>query len=70
MTPKQKRTEIKRILSCLEDNNRKVFNLMYAPNAHGQDVNITVDEMPARHLNWALQQCTASYHQIFNILKS
>jgi hypothetical protein len=70
MTPKQKRTEIKRILACLEDKNRKVFNLMYAPLDHGQDVNITVDSLPAKKLDWALRQCTASYHQIFDILKA
>jgi hypothetical protein len=70
MTPKQKRAEIKRLLSCLQDKNRYVFNLMYAPNNKDQDVNITVDEMPAKQLTWALQQCTTSYHQIFDILKS
>ena len=29
MTPKQKRTEIKRILHLLEPGNRKMFNRMY-----------------------------------------
>jgi hypothetical protein len=68
MTPKQKRTEIKRILSKLEDKNRLVFKRMYSHLDLDKDVNLVVDEMPAPKLDWALQQCKNSYHEIFKIL--
>lgn len=69
MTPKQTRQEIKRLLSLLEDSNREVFNRMYSPVDITQDVNITVDNMPANQLSWALKQCQNSYHKIFRILQ-
>ena len=69
MTPKQKRVEIKRILHLLTDENREVFNRMYAPYDISQDVNITVDSMPANRLSWALQQCQNSYYRVFKVLK-
>lgn len=68
MTPKQKRTEIKRILSKLEDSNRLVFKRMYSHGDLKKDINLVVDEMPASKLNWALQQCKNSYHEIFRIM--
>lgn len=68
MTPKQKRTEIKRILSKLEESNRLVFKRMYSHNNLDKDINLVVDDMPANKLDWALQQCKNSYHEIFKIL--
>lgn len=68
MTPKQKRTEIKRILSKLEDKNRLVFKRMYSHLDLEKDINLVVDDMPAPKLDWALQQCKASYHEIFRIM--
>jgi hypothetical protein len=68
MTPKQKRTEIKRILSKLEDSNRIVFKRMYSHGDLEKDINLVVDDMPAPRLNWALQQCKNSYHEIFRIM--
>lgn len=68
MTPKQKRTEIKRILSKLEEKNRLVFKRMYSHLDLDKDINLVVDEMPAPKLDWALQQCKNSYHEIFKIL--
>ena len=68
MTPKQKRTEIKRILSKLEDCNRLVFKRMYSHLDLEKDINLVVDDMPAPKLDWALQQCKSSYHEIFRIM--
>ena len=68
MTPKQKRTEIKRILACLTDENREVFKRMYSPMDFDKDINYVVDDMPAKQLTWALSQCENSYHRIFQIL--
>lgn len=68
MTPKQKRSEIKRILSLLEDHNREIFMRMYSHEDLSRDINEVVDTMPAKRLDWALSQCKSSYHQIFKIL--
>lgn len=68
MTTKQTRTEIKRILPKLDDHNHLVFKRMYSHTDLEKDINSVVDDMPAKQLNWALQQCKASYHQIFRIL--
>lgn len=68
MTPTQKRSEIKRILSKLEDKNRLVFKRMYSHLDLDKDINLVVDDMPAPKLDWALQQCKASYHEIFKIM--
>ena len=70
MTPKQRRAEIKRILHCLNDENRDVFNRMYAPHNITQDIDVTVDEMPTKRLNWALQQCQNSYYRLFRVIKN
>lgn len=70
MTPKQKRAEIKRLLSLLDESNRTIFNRMYSPLDITQDVNITVDSMPAKQLSWALTQCQNSYYKIFKVIKS
>lgn len=68
LTPKQKRSEIKRILSKLDDDNRSIFKRMYSNNNLEKDIDLVVDDMPARQLDWALQQCKNSYHKIFKIL--
>lgn len=68
MTPKQKRAEIKRILSKLDEHNHLIFKRMYSHTDLERDINLVVDSMPARQLDWALQQCKNSYHQIFKIL--
>jgi len=68
MTPKQKRTEIKRILSKLEDDNRMIFKRMYSHDNLDKDINLVVDAMPAKQLDWALQQCKNTYYRIFKIL--
>ncbi len=65
-----RRNEIKRILGLLDDHNRHTFKRMYSHTDLEKDINQIVDEMPARQLQWALQQCTASYHNIFRLLKS
>ena len=70
MTPKQKREEIKRLLSSLDSHNRDIFNRMYSPNDILRDVNDTVDNMPAKQLSWALTQCQNSYYKIFKVIKS
>jgi len=70
MTPKQKRAEIKRLLSLLDIRHREGFNLMYSPLDITQDVYITVDSMPAKKLSWALTQCQNSYYEIFQLLKA
>jgi len=69
MTPKQKRTEIKRILAKLSDGNRNIFMRMYSPFDLDKDINLVVDKMPAKQLNWALQQTQNTYYSIFRILK-
>jgi hypothetical protein len=69
MTPKQKRTEIKRILPKLSDGNRHIFMRMYSPHDLDKDINLVVDKMPAKQLNWALQQTQNTYYSIFRILK-
>jgi hypothetical protein len=68
MTPKQKRTEIKRILHLLSPKNREVFNRMYSPNDLAKPTDEVVDNMPAKRLSWALSQCQNSYHHIFKLL--
>lgn len=70
MTPKQKRVEIKRLLHLLNEDNRYTFNRMYAPNNLDQDVDLTVDNMPAKRLSWALQQCQNSYYRLFKVIQS
>jgi len=69
MTPKQKREEIKRLLSLLNKRNHTVFNLMYSPDNTNNDVNDTVDKMPAKQLNWALTQCQNTYYNLFKVIK-
>ena len=68
MTPKQKRTEIKHILSRLEESNRNTFMRMYSHEDLTKDIDTVVDEMPAKKLDWALRQAKNSYHKIFKIL--
>jgi hypothetical protein len=69
MTQDQKRAEIKRILSLLEEANRTVFKRMYSSLAQDRDINLVVDEMSYQHLDVALKQCENSYHKIFTILR-
>lgn len=70
MNSKQKRTEIKRILALLNDQNRLFFKRMYSFPDVEKDINMVVDEMDAKKLSWALKQCEASYYNIFRILKT
>ena len=70
MTSNQKRKEIKRILSLLEEKNRLMFKRMYSYPDLDKDINDVVDQMDSKKLSWALKQCQASYHEIFRILKS
>lgn len=70
MTPKQKRTEIKRILAKLPDGNRNIFMRMYSHEDLARDINEVVDTMPAKKLNWALQQAENTYYGLFNIIKN
>jgi hypothetical protein len=69
MTPKQKRSEIKRILSKLEESNRNVFMRMYSHKNLEKNINVVVDEIPAKKLDWALTQVKNSYYKIFKILQ-
>lgn len=68
MTPKQKRTEIKRLLHLLSQENREVFNRMYSPDDLDKSTDEVVDAMPAKRLTWALSQCQSSYYRIFKLL--
>lgn len=70
MNSKQRRAEIKRILSLLEESNRLIFKRMYSHLDLDKDINQVVDDMPTKQLAWALTQCQNSYHTIFNILKA
>lgn len=70
MTPKQKRTEIKRLLPKLTDGNRNVFMRMYSPFDRNKDINLVVDELTAKQLNWALQQTQHTYYKLFRIIKN
>lgn len=68
MTPKQKRTEIKRVLHLLEESNRAIFKRMYSHGQLDKDIDLVVDDMPAKQLTWALQQCHNSYYGLFKKL--
>ena len=68
MTPKQKRTEIKRLLHLLSQENREVFNRMYSHDDLDRPVDEVVDNMPSKKLSWALSQCQSSYYRIFKLL--
>jgi hypothetical protein len=68
MTPKQKRTEIKRILHRLEDKHRMLFKRMYSHLDLDKDIDAVVDDMPAKKLSWALSQCQNTYYEIFKLL--
>lgn len=59
---------MKRILALLTDHNRRIFMLMYSHTDLLRDINQVVDEMPNNKINWAYQQVTATYHEIFKIL--
>lgn len=69
MTPKQKRERIKFILSQLEDSNRMIFKRMYSHTDLEKDINLVVDDMPPKNLDWALSQCNNSYYGLLNLLK-
>lgn len=70
MTPKQKRNEIKRLLAKLTDQNRNIFMKIYSPREPDKDINLVVDDLPAKKINWALTQTQNTYHRIFKILKA
>lgn len=69
MTPKQRRTEIKRILHLLSEENRDVFARMYSHENIDRPIDEIVDTMPAKQLKWALSQCETSYHRIWKVLQ-
>lgn len=69
MTPNQKREEIKRLLSLLEDDNRHMFMLMYAGGSTTRDINHVVDSLSTKKLDHALYQCKNTYYKIFKVLK-
>ena len=70
MTPKQKRTEIKRLLHLLHEDNRYTFKRMYSPLDVTKDIDLVVDDMPAKRLSWALQQCQNSYYRLFKVIQN
>lgn len=70
MSPKQKRTEIKRLLGLLDEGCRHTFNRMYSHTDLTRDVNLVVDELPSKKVSWALQQCQNSYYGLFNKIKN
>jgi hypothetical protein len=70
MTPKQKRAEIKRLLSLLDEHNQLTFKRMYSHLDVTKDINFVVDDMPAKQLSWALTQCQNSYYKLFKVIKS
>lgn len=70
MTPKQKRERIKFVLSKLTDGNRSVFMRMYSHNDLTRDINVVVDELPAKRLSWALTQVENTYFKIFRMIKN
>lgn len=45
-----------------------IFKRMYSHNDLDKDINLVVDAMPAKQLDWALQQCKNTYYRIFKIL--
>ena len=69
MTTRQKREEIKRLLALLTDHNRHIFKKMYSPSTD-RDIDHVVDAMPARQLDWALQQVKNTYYGLFNKIKN
>ena len=70
LTPKKRRAEIKRLLSLLDDQQRRMFVMMYSPPSENPDVYDLVDTMPAKRLPWALVQCQNSYYTLFKVIKS
>lgn len=70
MTPKQKRTEIKRLLALLDEHNRYVFVMMYSPPDENPNVDDLVDSMAANKLSWALTQCQNSYYRLFKVIQN
>jgi len=42
---------------------------MYSHEDLARDINEVVDTMPAKKLNWALQQAENTYYKLFRILK-
>ena len=69
MTSKQKRQEIKRLLSFLSDRHRWIFKQMYALDVN-QDIDAVVNTMPANQLSVALCQCQNTYHNLFKVIKT
>lgn len=69
MTPTEKRTEIKRILSLLTEENRIVFKRMYSHDQLDKTIETVVDDMPRKNLTWALTQCQNSYYNLFKVIK-
>lgn len=70
MTPKQKRERIKFVLAKLTDGNRNIFMRMYSHEDLTRNINEVVDTMPAKQLNWALQQVENTYYSLFRKIKN
>lgn len=70
MTPKQKRTEIKRILSKLTGKTHSTFMHVYSPLEPDKDINLVIAGIPVRELSWVLVKLQILYYKIFEILKS
>ena len=70
MTSLERRKEIKRILHLLEDKHRHGFKLMYSNLDLEKDIDLVVDEMPRKKLEWALTQCQNSYYNLFKVIKN
>ena len=63
------RTEIKRMLSLLTEENRYVFRLMY-PYSNSEDINLVVDGIPDKKIKWALKQVQNTYYGLFKKIKN
>lgn len=64
-----KRTELKEVLSRLSEKNHHVFKLMYSHKDLNKDINKIVDDMPAKQLDWAIQQAYTTYYSLLDKLK-
>jgi len=70
LTPKQKRAEILRLLLKLTEDNRMIFKRMYSNEDLNKNISEVVNEMQAKHLDTALNQCKNTYYQFFERIKN
>lgn len=68
MTHKEKRDQIKFILSKLQSKHHRMFMLMYAQNGE-TNLNQIIDQMSVAKLSWAVTQCERTYYGLFNQIK-